>query len=116
MKRLVVLVDVESSRRYTGHDTVAHAVLGLNRILRLNIWDTEEFLAAHPRFYVWSPRNQSRWVLHYLNSRGLEVRVAAGVGTEDLFFLVGSAVGRDPKAKDRLPARGAASGTDKQGA
>lgn len=101
VKRLYVLVDVESSRRYTGHDTVAYAVLGLGRILPLRIWDTEEFLATHRRFYVWSPRNQSRWVLHYLNSRGLEIRLAAGTGREDLFFLVEPSGGADRKSTVR---------------
>lgn len=115
VKRLVVLVDVESSRRYTGHDTVAHAVLGLNRILRLNIWDTGEFLAAHPRFYVWSPRNQSRWVLHYLSSKGLEIRVAAGAGREDLYFLVESRGSPERREKDQMPERKAGLGAGKQG-
>ncbi|MGQ9633729.1 MAG: glycosyltransferase family 39 protein [Bryobacteraceae bacterium] len=101
VKRLYVLVDVESSRRYMGNDTVAHAVLGLDRILPLKIWDTEEFLATHRRFYVWSPRNQSRWVLHYLNSRGLDARIAAGAGREDLFFLVESSGGADRKSTVR---------------
>lgn len=93
-RRLVTLVDVESSLRYIGNDTVAHAVLGLNRVVPLSIRETKLFLAENQRFYIWSPPIQSRWLLHYLRDRGYQLQVAAAAGQEDLVFLAEAYRGR----------------------
>jgi hypothetical protein len=61
--------------------------LGLNRVVPLHLRETKVFLAENPRFYVWSPPVQSRWLLHYLSERGYHLEVAAAVGQDDLVFL-----------------------------
>jgi hypothetical protein len=54
-------------------------------------------------------------VLHYLSSKGLEIRVAAGAGREDLYFLVESRGSPERREKDQMPERKAGLGAGKQG-
>jgi len=85
--RLTAPADAEAQRRYTGRGTVPLVMLALSRAIPLNVQRTGEFLASHPRFYVWLSPQQPLWLLHDLKRRGVQLRLAAVGRGQDFFFL-----------------------------